>query len=252
MATIGKAILNSTLLSRAQTRRWLKPLSGTANLKLSVGAPWEIFRAEVGGRTVDLYTKNGGIGSYASLSVLVPDYNFGFTFLTASLLGEAVSSPLVYFMSEMLAATVLPVLEEVARDQAKATFAGHYAASNLNSSLTITVDDQPGLRVTEWISNGTDVFDAVGLSSPGTYVDFRLQPNQLYAGDKIGFTGTRRTLPKQIYTGPLDLNCFTWGDTGITYGNVDLENFVFEIDHKTGKSVRVQPKALRISLERKT
>ena len=39
---IGKSILNSTLLTPAQTRKWLKPLSFTADPHVAVGAPWEI------------------------------------------------------------------------------------------------------------------------------------------------------------------------------------------------------------------
>src|SRR4051812_47844033 len=62
MAKIGKAILNSTPLPQAQTRRWLKAATLTADVNLGVGSPWEIFRTRIGGRTVDLYTKNGGWG----------------------------------------------------------------------------------------------------------------------------------------------------------------------------------------------
>lgn len=42
---IGQAILNSTLLSPAQTRRWMKPSTFTANDDMLVGSPWEIFKA---------------------------------------------------------------------------------------------------------------------------------------------------------------------------------------------------------------
>ena len=250
MAVIGKSILNSTLMSKAQTRQWMKPISFASNLNQGVGAPWEIFRTQIGGRTVDLYTKNGGFGSYGTLLILVPDYDIGLTFLSASPLNSDIISGLMYLIAEMLTEAILPVLEDVTKDQAKVMFAGQYAASDLNSSLTVTIDDQPGLRVSSWVTNGTDVFDDVGLSSDGGYIDFRLQPNQLYTEGKVGFTGVRQRMPQPIYTGPLDLNCFTWGATGITYGNIDIENFVFNIDPKTAKATSVQPMALRINLER--
>ncbi|OAF56202.1 hypothetical protein VC83_07529 [Pseudogymnoascus destructans] len=41
MRKIGQAMRNSTPLSPAQTRRWLKPLTFTANDGALVGAPWE-------------------------------------------------------------------------------------------------------------------------------------------------------------------------------------------------------------------
>jgi hypothetical protein len=252
MATIGKAIMNSTLLSQPQTRRWLKPATFTADVNVGVGSPWEIFRAQVSGRTVDLYTKNGGWGAYSTELVLVPDYEFGFVVLTASALGSTATNAIVYLISEIIGSEVFPVLEEVAKDQAKAAFAGSYATGNLNSSVTITVDDQPGLRVTQWISNGTEILDTIlPGGGTGTYVDFRLQPNQLYTGNQIGFTGTYERLPKPIYSGPLDVNCVSWPtvDTFI-YGNVGIEEFVFEIDPTTGKATSVSPKALRIKLEK--
>lgn len=42
MVKAGQAILGSKLLTPAQTRRWLKPMSQTGVLSSAVGAPWEI------------------------------------------------------------------------------------------------------------------------------------------------------------------------------------------------------------------
>ncbi|KAH8660133.1 beta-lactamase/transpeptidase-like protein, partial [Xylariales sp. PMI_506] len=258
MASVGRAILNSTLLPSALTRRWMKPVSFTSDVNVAVGAPWEIFRTQVGNRTVDMYCKNGGLGAYSTLFVLIPDFNFGFVILTASGLGESLTTNYVWFLSEMIGSAVLPVLDEVARDQGNTTFAGHYSTNSLNSSLDIVVDEHPGLRVTNWISNGTDFLDALlqvsgGSSVDGSYVDFRLQPNQLYSGTEIGFTGTWQVLPATIVSGPFSINCPAWGsvDTA-TYGNVGIEEFVFEIDSKSKKAINIQPKAFRISLARQS
>ena len=59
MAIIGKSILSSSLLSKAQTRRWLKPSAFVESFDQGVGRPWEIFRLKVNGKLVDLYTKSG-------------------------------------------------------------------------------------------------------------------------------------------------------------------------------------------------
>lgn len=59
ISKLGRSILNSDVLSKAQTRRWLKPKSLLNDLSGAVGMPWEIERVQIGGRTVDLYTKDG-------------------------------------------------------------------------------------------------------------------------------------------------------------------------------------------------
>lgn len=184
--------------------------------------------------------------------MLVPDFDFGFSILTASVQGQTTGAKLVSVITDMLISEVLPALEDAARDQAASAFGGHFAASSLNSSLTITVDDQPGLLVTEWISNGTDFLQDVGLKTPGTHVDVRIQPNQLYSGNRLGFTGIFNTFPAADSSGLFDPICASWGSVGGTsYGNVGIEEFVFEIDPTTGQATCVQPKALRITLERR-
>ncbi len=42
--------------------------------------------------------------------------------------------------------------------------------------------------MTDRISNGTDLLAELE-SGPGTYADFRVQPNQLYTGSQVRFTG---------------------------------------------------------------
>ncbi len=44
LAKFGRAVLGSRQLSPAQTRRWMKPVSHTADPLTSIGAPWEISR----------------------------------------------------------------------------------------------------------------------------------------------------------------------------------------------------------------
>lgn len=229
---------------------------------MALGAPWEIFRTRAaGGRIIDMYTKNGGWGAYATVLVLLPDFDVGFSILTAS--SALVEMPvMVYMLSDMLSAAALPALEDLARRQAEARFAGHYALSstsaqhNQNSSLTVSTDDQAGLRVTHWISNGTDFLAQLAGGDEalvgGAYVDFRLYPNRLYVGDKqVGFTANWQTMPQPVYAGPLDLNCISWGGlNAATHGNVGLAQFVFDVDPTKDVVVAVQPKALRVSLSR--
>lgn len=64
------------------TRRWMKPVTFTANPNVSVGAPWEIVRAP-SNRTSFIYAKLGDVISYSTIMGLIPDYDVGFTILLA-------------------------------------------------------------------------------------------------------------------------------------------------------------------------
>ncbi|KAL2012232.1 hypothetical protein VTN00DRAFT_4950 [Thermoascus crustaceus] len=182
-STLGRAILNSTLLSPKVTRRLMKPVTHTSSLSLSVGAPWEIFsfeEAEIG-RVVDLYTKQGDVESYSSVIALSPDHNVGFTILGA---GGTVTA-----LSDVVAAAIIPSLNQAGKEQADKTFSGTYSLTSsssssgghINSSITITTDDGPGLKVDRWISNSTDMFTPMSLALgsqvlDSTDVSIRLYP----------------------------------------------------------------------------
>ncbi|KIX10099.1 uncharacterized protein Z518_01180 [Rhinocladiella mackenziei CBS 650.93] len=57
-------ILNNTLLSADETRKWVKPISRTARLENFDGVPWEISRYThtATGVVTDIYTKSGDSG----------------------------------------------------------------------------------------------------------------------------------------------------------------------------------------------
>jgi hypothetical protein len=63
IAIAGIAILSSSLISPAATRRWLKPISLTSNLVNSQGLPWEIYAAvgEASSPVTEIYTVIGSI-----------------------------------------------------------------------------------------------------------------------------------------------------------------------------------------------
>lgn len=58
-ATLGKAILSSSFLSKTVTNRWFKPTTFVESWSAGVGRPWEIFRLKVNGKSVDWYSKSG-------------------------------------------------------------------------------------------------------------------------------------------------------------------------------------------------
>jgi len=247
------------------TRRWLKPAIPTAELVASVGYPWGVRRiplppsAQSGKRVVDAYSKAGGIGAYTALMLLLPDYGVGFAGLWA---GTHMSTNANWAVVEVLIEALLPALEQTAREQAQQRFGGTYhAAEAANSSIVIsTQSDRPGLGVDSWVSNGVDMKTVTVSMSSGYEVkrpSIRLYPTLL---ETVNADGSRRVAFKAVFE-DLDLpavnkmlmtDCGSWvTQTAVTYGELPLDNFVFNID-KDGRTTSIEPLALRVSLTKQS
>lgn len=193
LTALGRSILISELLSAPETRRWLKPVSHTSDLQVSVGMPWEIRRALIpispspspsrsrsrtttttststttskNLRISDLYTKNGNLGAWTTLLGLSPDHGLGFALLLSS--PTALASQRFAAMGtigDLFADMLVPAFEAAAREQAAVNFGGVYASeekeeeAEMVMSLTIAVEDgRPGLGVYNWTTaDGKDV-----------------------------------------------------------------------------------------------
>jgi hypothetical protein len=195
MAAIGRAIFTNRQISAPITNRWFKPktFDSSPGTGLAVGAPWEIYRAGNSDYVYYLYTKGGDLDTYHALWALIPDFNFGFTVLATGADGD-MSLP----GGDLIIDQIMPTLYDIARGQAQKNLGGTYRATQFNSSVTFATDSHPGMKITEWISNGTDVFKILAIDAFGTslrHFDFRLFPNMLYSGNKIGFTGSLWSLP---------------------------------------------------------
>lgn len=225
----------------------MKPATHTSSLGYSVGAPWEIisFGNE---RPIDIYTKSGDIGAYSSILALSPDHNVGFTVLAAGSDGHAK----VALASDLISAILLPALEASAKNQAAARFAGeYYGMDDTNSSMTITTDDGPGLLVTSWINNGTDMIHSLmtlgHVTDPSTF-SIRLYPTGLDSPGQMSF---RALMPPTLSTagnGPFTSSCITWVTVdALIYGNVGVDEFVFYLD-PAGDAEGISPRVLRTTL----
>ncbi|KAF7190917.1 Beta-lactamase-like protein sdnR [Pseudocercospora fuligena] len=248
LAIFGKSILNSSLIPASTTRRWFSTVSFVERQDQGVGHGWQIFRKKVGIRTVDMYAKDGYWGVYTSLFLIIPDYDFGIALLTAS---QNATGKVKNDLPNVVVNALLPVLEDIARQQSHQNFAGHYKTATGNSSVVITTDDWPALKVTEYISDGVDLLDTVfGLF--GEDIDFRLIPNHLYPGPrKVGFTGVYQPPAKPLPEDQWYFPCQAWLDIDdFTYGNVPLGQMVFDVD-ETGRACSVQLTALQQKLDRK-
>ncbi|KAL6918990.1 hypothetical protein FSHL1_002971 [Fusarium sambucinum] len=256
LTRLGQSILRSTILEPATTRSWLKPMSHTADLKMSVGMPWEIRRTSVplgsnGTRVVDLYTKNGALGLYTAIFVLSPDHDIGFVGLFAGPNRAALLS----YIPDLLAEKLLPAAEEAARETADSRFTGSFKGPN--SQLTVVMDDT--LVVRNWTRGDVDVLATqAAMQFPGLDVAIvaRLYPMGLEVNGRISFravfeaklVGETDADATDASVGPFSGSCLTWGGVdNLIYGSIGLDDFEFELD-QTGKATTIRPRVMRESL----
>ncbi|KAK3393749.1 beta-lactamase/transpeptidase-like protein [Podospora didyma] len=199
LSALGKSILGSTLLPADATRQWLRPVTHSANVYHSIGRPWEIDRQRVpisppsssssssATRVVDLYTKGGGIGQYASLLALSPDHDMGISILASSAAGPSSSPPQYGILASQLTATWLRIAEQASREQAASNFVGTYSTTTLAAEEEEPLEslaefsllpNEPGLFLSRLVSNGTDMLGLLGPlllgGSSSSSPDFRL------------------------------------------------------------------------------
>lgn len=251
LTKLGRSILTSSLLSPALTRRWLKPRGFVSNILSAVGAPWEIRRLQTSPdfRVVDIYTKNGDLPGYSATFVLVPDWGIGFSVLAA---GDNPDGN-VLLLANMVGDTLFPAVEAAAREEADAAYSGSYAAADksLNSSITLKADaSKPGLGVTSWISNGTNMF-ASAVAGPS----IRLYPTslerKLASGEvEVGFRAVYENPSATTIGGTFGNVCQSWvGVDQLYWGTVGSDEFLIRVGSDgIGKSVT--PRVLKVELER--
>lgn len=261
ISELGRSILRSDILPPVVTRRWLKPASMSSELIAGVGYPWGVRRIVVpyanGKRTIDAYNKAGRIGYYASLLVLLPDYDAGFSILIA---GPSIPGNTNFNLADIVGAQIVPALEAAAREQADARYAGEYLSSSQNSSLRLTTQvDRPGLGIENWVSNGTDMQTIAVVLAAGyspVQPSIRLYPTGL---ETVREDGSRRVAFKAVFEDVslpsrtddmFSTDCGSWVSlTGVTYGTYALDQFVFEIGNG-GEVLSIENLALRAVMER--
>jgi hypothetical protein len=252
LTAIGRSILTSSLIKPAITRRWMKPRGFVSNHFTAVGAPWEIIRlqASPNNRIIDLYTKSGDLPGYSSQFVLIPDLQIGFSILSAG------ANPTTnnVLLADLISDTLLPSIETAAIEEADLLYAGTYTSpdKSLNSSITISTDvTKPGLGITSWISNGTDM-----INSPITVAEIRLYPtglkNILENGDvEMGFRASFPVRGLDAFKGSFDLASATWVMVDNLYwGTVGNDEFVITVG-VGGVAKSITPRIMRVALEKK-
>jgi hypothetical protein len=262
MRAVGRSILNSTILPPALTREWLHPVTHTADLHIAVGMPWEIHRLLLpispglnNTRVVDLYTKNGQLGSYTALFVLSPEHDFGFSLLLASPSAAPQAQArlaAISLIGDIVTSTMVSAFEQAAREQAILKFAGTYASSNMTLAISAN-DGHPGLKISNWTMGDKDVLE---LYSGSSSTDARLYPMDLEGDGKTAFRAVYEPPQDAHYTAQPGIvfsrGCLPWGDVAAyQYGNIAFDDFVFDVD-ENGEATAITPRVARQTLPKVT
>ncbi|KAI4192993.1 MAG: hypothetical protein LQ350_008509 [Teloschistes chrysophthalmus] len=258
LAKLGTALLNSTLLPPSLTRKWMKPVSHTAFLQYAVGRPWEIYRyIHPSGQITDIYTKSGDSGAYSGYIVLIPDFDAGFSILTAGSLPER--SAVTALIADLITENIIPALLAQAEAEATRNCAGTYisASKDLNTTLTLSVNRtspyaKAGLVITEFISNGTDVLASqiFGGDGPVRLLPTISAPSASTQKREVAFR-TSLNIPANpeggLFSGLFNIAAdFILADSG-TYGGIGVGLFVFELGEEgVAKGVRVEGWRVRL------
>lgn len=258
LSKVGRAILSSSIIKPALTRRWLNPVTFASDFLSSVSSPWGVRRIQLDKfnqphRTLTVFTKAGTFKKYTAFLTLLKDYKLGFTIMMAG------NPPLSNFLgADLMGQSLIPAYDAVARDEADRTFSGTYVQQDgLSGSISISTSaNKPGLGISRWISNGTDMLRtalALQTGSPPSklvYPEARLYYTML---DGKTANGTRQSF-KAVFedtgipaAGPqmFSTDCGSWvGVTAVTYGSLPLDEFIFNRD-ADGNVVSVENLAIR-------
>lgn len=257
MSKFGLSILGSSLLDSRATAEWLKPVTHTGSLRVSVGRPWEIYRLDVDNRTIDLYTKSGGINDYGTYFILSPDHGAGFTILGAA---DSGISTFIAIVTQYLAINMVTALERQAAQEAGANFAGRYVATNMsmNASLTLSVDaaQGPGLHVTSWIVEEIDflhkILPVVAGADSISLLPAMLETLLPNNGKEIAFRASYASSSLNTSTlGPLlqPINGAWSSLDRPLYGGIPLDLFLLTVD-SSGNATKLEVPALNMLLAR--
>ncbi|KAK1977888.1 beta-lactamase [Colletotrichum cereale] len=256
MLTFGAAILSSDI--GIDVASWLKPHAFTSSRGYSIGAPWEIWTSSTlldSGIPVSFYTKSGDLGLYTNVLIIVPDYDLVVSILTA---GEEAADTFLFptqIISPVMEA-LIPALEHANKESADAAIAGTYADGKTNSTLTLSVDNGPGLSLTNYTVRGVDVLANIpnySLSpSRKTFnVSGRIYPTNIREGDQWSWRAVYKNHDgpevdeKLFYP---EGGCQIWGLIDRkTFNYLALDDFSF-VTAADGSTKSVSPRPFGVTL----
>jgi hypothetical protein len=203
-----------------------------------------------------MYTKGGHFGQYTSELILLPEWDVGYNVLAS---GQQVTLAVDTVSNIVAEVVVAAALDAAAAVEANAMYAGMYVSSD-GDSITLEVDDGPGLLISKWTWNGTDampIYATLSAGDPEANISIRLWPTTLQNPPRVGANTVERVsfrsyvqkLPFNPNPYPVLGNCISWLTTDqFNYGGVGIDEFVFDI--ADGRASKVAARFLRAEYSR--
>ncbi len=236
LAKLARSILSHTLLSESAVNAWLKPAAFTASPHNAVGAPWEIYtpyHLAHSSRPTEIYAKSGGVPGYGAFVALIPEYNVGITINAAG--DDSVIAN--RYLLDLVVQDLVPRLEALTRHQAMQKYAGQYTSTegDAEDSISIIIDDGPGLRVTDWTSNGASMFATWSAVAGAPLRDSSTRDPDLVPEVRAYPVGEDDRWQISFSTsqarGIFGLSCEEWLNVAaFQYAGLPVDELVFEVD----------------------
>lgn len=253
LSLAGRAMLTSKLITPAETRRWLKPITSTSNIRNAVGRPWEIYHSGGNDSVADVYTKPGSIGRYSSYFGFAPDYDVGFVILAVD---EVKKAPDLNAYVDVAFYALLEI-QKLAYASANVTVVGTYTASSGagDSKLRInSTDDWPGLAVASLTLDETDWLAEIAQQAAikPDDLDFRIYPTNLEdytsTGKQQAFRAVIQDESALVDAGTP--TCISWRTVDeLQRAELPLDRLIFDFDKK-GVATAVSFPALGMGFKR--
>lgn len=243
LARAGHSILAADLLSPAITRRWLRPMTDTSNLRNGVGRPWEAYRAGKNIRPImDALTKSGTIGKYASYFGLTTDFNAGFAILAHD--SSVEDRKLDLNVHADIVSEVIGYFQQIAHEETEVRYAGKFESKNAQATFN-TTDNGYGLVVQKLMVNGVNVKDrtAQKLGIQAKDLDFRVYPSNVQTDRQHQWIAVFQDRTALVDMGTP--TCITWQEVG---AGAEI-HVVFTTDKK-GHVVGVEIPQMDVKMER--
>ncbi|KEZ46560.1 Uncharacterized protein SAPIO_CDS0356 [Scedosporium apiospermum] len=263
------------LPSEAAINAWLKPNSATGSLNSLVGLPWEIFRTAnltpKHPHVIDIYAKGGGAYNYRSQLSLIDEYGVGIIILTAGASGALTP---IY---DAVLTTIVPAIDEVARQQAQ-QYAGEFGAISNGVVVNATLElDDDSIIIQSLNRDGHDILEGfqvifsqafgsiLGLGVAGP----RLFPTGVKTPGEVKLCNGTRAVVREDWrlnwsefvnfeeselpgVGVTAQDCLSWTLADwMHYGKEPLDRYIFVTDAESGEVLGFEVPFLRSGLLQK-
>ena len=251
LAAWVRSILSHAIMSPTHIRQWLKPVAFAGGLSTAIGMPWEISRLTnltPDKRPVDVYVKLGSIYGYSAYVVLIPDYDVGASII-ASGVGDDPDA-MTRALLDLVTGAAIPALDLLARERAQELYVGEYssASNGTEATLSLIIDDGPGLKIDSWTNGGKGVLDALAKhrAIPVDDLDARIYP--VGQDDRWWLALEATGSGKTEIDGPSGA-CGAWEKVDhLRYAGLPLDEFRFRLED--GVVVGVDNPGMRARLEK--